>query len=149
MSNDNILTFYGQVGTKPDLREGSGIPWVMFRAASTPSYWDQASRSWRDLETIWLSVKAWKTLAMNAAESLEVGDPIVVVGKLRTQSWTTKEGEPKESSVLEATSIAHDLGRGVTTFRRVDRQPVVAAPSDGTAEALADLETGAVQAPAA
>lgn len=58
MSNDNILTFHGRVGTKVELRDGGASPWVMFRAASTPSYWDQTSRSWRELETTWVSVKA-------------------------------------------------------------------------------------------
>jgi single-strand DNA-binding protein len=149
MSNDNILTFQGHVGTKVELRDGGGSPWVMFRAASTPSYWDQASRSWRDLETTWVSVKAWRTLAQNAAESLEVGDPIIAIGKLRTQTWTTREGESRESTVLEATVLAHDLSRGVTRFRRVDRQQVAAPTSDGTVEALAELESQAAESPAA
>jgi single-strand DNA-binding protein len=148
MSNENILTFHGHVGTSVELREGSAVPWVLFRVASTPSYWDQASRSWRDLPTTWMSVKAFRHLAQNAAESLKVGDPVVVIGRLRTETWTTKEGEARESTVLEATLIAHDLGRGVTHFRKMDRQQAQPTVSDGTAEALAELED-ATQAPAA
>lgn len=149
MSNDNILTFHGHVGTIVELREGAAVPWVLFRVASTPRQYDQATRTWRDLETTWMSVKAWRLLAQNAADSLTIGDPVVVIGKLRTESWTTKEGDSRESTVLEATLIAHDLGRGVTTFRRVDRQPSAAAAGDGTVEALAELEGQTVHAPAA
>jgi single-strand DNA-binding protein len=149
MSNDNILTFHGHVGTVVELREGAAVPWVLFRVASTPRQYDQATRTWRDLETTWMSVKAWRVLAQNAADSLTVGDPIVVIGKLRTESWTTKEGEPRESTVLEASLIAHDLSRGVTSFRRVDRQPVAVAAADGTVEALAELEGQPLEAPAA
>lgn len=149
MSNDNILTFHGHVDTGVELREGAAVPWVLFRVASTPRQYDQATRTWRDLETTWMSVKAWRVLAQNAAESLTIGDPVVVIGKLRTESWTSKDGEPRESTVLEATLIAHDLGRGVTTFRRVDRQPAVVTSSDGTVEALAELEGQQVQTPAA
>ncbi len=149
MSNDNILTFHGHVGTAVEVREGAAVPWVLFRVASTPRQYDQASRTWRDLATIWMSVKAWRVLAQNAADSLSVGDPVVVIGRLRTESWTSREGESRETTVLEATVIAHDLGRGVTTFRRVDRQPAVASVNDGTLEALAELEGQTVQAPAA
>jgi single-strand DNA-binding protein len=148
MSSDNILTFHGNVGTPVDLREGATVPWVLFRVASTPSTWDQASRSWRDLPTTWMSVKAFRQLAQNAADSLSVGDPVVVIGRLRTETWTSKDGELRESTVLDATLVAHDLTRGVTRFRKVDRQQQ-AASVDGTAEALAELEDQTVQAPAA
>ncbi len=138
MSNDNTLTFHGRVGTKVELREG-GVPWVLFRVASTPSYFDQTTRQWRDLETIWLSVKAWRNLAQNVAESLEVGDPIIVTGKVRVERWTTSEGEARESTVVEASLIGHDLTWGVTKLRKVERQPQ-AATNDGTVAALEELE---------
>jgi single-strand DNA-binding protein len=147
MSNDNTMTFHGRVGTPVELREG-GVPWVLFRVASTPSYFDQATRTWRDLETIWISVKAWRSLAQNAAESLEVGDPVVVIGKMRTEKWTTQDGQPRESTVLEANLIGHDLTWGVTKLQRVDRQPVTAR-NDGTVAALAELEGESVDTPAA
>ena len=148
MSNDNTMTFHGRVGTQVELREG-GVPWVLFRVASTPSYFDQVTRTWRDLETIWISVKAWRNLAQNAAESLEVGDPVVVIGKMRTEKWTTQDGQPKESTVLEANLIGHDLTWGVTKLQRVDRQPPAAAKNDGTVAALAELEGESVETPAA
>lgn len=147
MSNDNTMTFHGRVGTKVELRDG-GVPWVLFRVASTPSYFDAATRTWRDLETIWISVKAWRSLAQNAAESLEVGDPIVVIGKIRTEKWTTQDGQPRESTVLEANLIGHDLTWGVTKLQRVDRQPPAAAKND-TGEALAQLEGESVEVSAA
>jgi len=148
MSNDNTMTFHGRVGTQVELREG-GVPWVLFRVASTPSYFDSTTRTWRDLETIWISVKAWRSLAQNAAESLEVGDPVVVIGKLRTEKWTTQDGQPRESTVLEASLIGHDLTWGVTKLQRVDRQPAAAVRNDGTVAALAELEGETVEAPAA
>jgi single-strand DNA-binding protein len=148
MSNDNTMTFHGRVGTKVELREGN-VPWVLFRVASTPSWFDQATRTWRDLETIWISVKAWRNLAQNAAESLEVGDPVVVIGKVRTEKWTTQDGQPRESTVLEANLIGHDLTWGVTKLQRVDRQPAATAKSDDTVAALAELEGESVEVPAA
>ena len=138
MSADNILTFHGRVGTKVELREGA-VPWVIFRVASTPSYFDQATRQWRDLETTWISVKAWRSLAQNVAESLEVGDPIIVMGKMRTERWTSQDGEARESTVLEASLIGHDLTWGVTRLRKVERQS--AAPAEQTGAVLEELES--------
>lgn len=138
MSADNILTFHGRVGTKVELREGA-VPWVIFRVASTPSYFDQATRQWRDLETTWISVKAWRSLAQNVAESLEVGDPIIVMGKMRTERWTSQDGEARESTVLEASLIGHDLTWGVTKLRKVERQS--AAPAEQTGAVLEELES--------
>lgn len=149
MSNENILTLHGHVGTPVDLREGGNVPWVMFRVASTPTYWDQAARSWRDLPTTWMTVKAFRLLAHNASDSLEVGDPVVVTGRLRTEVWASKEGEERESIVLEATLIAHDLNRGVSRFRKVERKSAAAPTRDGTAEALAELESQPAAIPAA
>lgn len=148
MSNDNTMTFHGRVGTKVELREGS-VPWVLFRVGSTPSYFDATTRTWRDLETIWISVKAWRSLAQNVAESLEVGDPVVVIGKVRTERWTTQDGDARESMVLEASLIGHDLTWGVSKLRRVDRQPAVKPAADETGAALAELEGQAVEVPAA
>ena len=148
MSNDNTMTFHGRVGTKVELREGT-VPWVLFRVASTPSYFDSTTRTWRDLETIWISVKAWRSLAQNVAESLEIGDPVVVAGKIRTERWTTPDGEARESTVLEAQLIGHDLTWGVAKLRRVDRQQPAAPANDGTSAALAELEGESVEAPAA
>ena len=148
MSSDNILTFHGRVGTKVELREGA-VPWVLFRVASTPSYFDQTTRQWRDLETIWISVKAWRSLAQNVAESLEVGDPIIAIGKVRTEKWTTKDGEARESTVLEASLIGHDLTWGVTKLRRVERQAGAAAANDDTVAALQELEGQSVESSAA
>lgn len=149
MSNENILTLHGHVGTPVELREGGNVPWVMFRVASTPSYWDAAARSWRDLPTTWMTVKAFRLLAQNAAEAVAVGDPVVITGRLRTEVWVTKEGEERESIVLEATLIAHDLNRGVSHFRKVDRQSPAAPTRDGTSEALAELESQQAEIPAA
>ncbi len=81
--------------------------------------------------------------AQNVAESLEVGDPIIVTGKMRTERWTSQDGEARESTVLEASLIGHDLTWGVTKLRKVERQAQTVAAQDGTAAALAALERSA------
>lgn len=139
MSNENVVTLFGHVGTGIELREGASVPWAMFRVGSTPRWFDTASRTWRDHETTWMTVKVFRSLAQNAAESLNIGDPVVVIGKLRTQAWKTKEGEDRRMEIVEAQIVSHDLNRGIARFARVERQPQAQAGPDADVEALESL----------
>lgn len=136
---DNQVTISGYVGTAVEFRDLNGPPWAMFRVGSTPRYYDRQHNNWRDMETTWMTVKSTRALAQNVADSLQIGDPVVVAGKLRTQVWTSKEGESRRSEVLWADSVSHDLNRGTSTFQRVDRNAAVPVSDDG--EDVAVLET--------
>jgi len=139
-NHENAVTLYGHVGTAIELREGASVPWAMFRVGSTPRWYDTNTRTWRDHETTWLTIKVFRSLAQNVAESLKVGDPVVVIGRLRTQSWTTKEGEARQSEVVEAHVVSHDLNRGITRYARVERQAPGAAEPEEDAAVLETLD---------
>jgi single-strand DNA-binding protein len=65
-------------------------------------------------------VSCFRTLAQHVAQSVCKGDPVIVVGKLRTNVWE-KDGQTHERLVLEADMIGHDLNRGTSTFQRPPR----------------------------
>jgi single-strand DNA-binding protein len=120
--SDVTVTVFGYVGTEVEFRGGNGkAERAMFRIGSTPRYYDRAAREWRDSETVWLTVKAWRDLARNVASSINKGEPVVVVGKLRTSVWTSDDGVEHRRDVLEATTVAHDLARGTSAFHRAER----------------------------
>ena len=85
---------------------------------STPAYYDAAAGVWKRKSTTWLTVKAFRTLAVNALACLHKGDPVMVTGSLVTEEWTT-DGQPHSSLVLIADGIGHDLARGQDTFTRI------------------------------
>ncbi|CAN5363197.1 single-stranded DNA-binding protein [soil metagenome] len=149
MQQDNQITIFGNVGTTIDYRDVNGVPRAIFRMGSTPSVRDWAGGGWRDLETVWISVKVFRTLATNVSDSIKKGDPVVVTGRIRNDVWEDKSGEKRERFVLEASLVAHDLNRGATSFRRVDRTVTLAAPSPEDREVLDSLEKSAASAPAA
>ncbi|KAA1418117.1 single-stranded DNA-binding protein [Mumia zhuanghuii] len=139
--SDNQMTVYGNLGTPVELRESGSFAWAMFRVGSTPRFYDRQQGGWRDLPTVWITVKAARTLAQNAAASLQLGDPVVVLGRLRTHAWKDKEsGEEHRRDILEATAVCHDLNRGTTTFRRNEPAPTAEAPSQ-EGEAVAAFES--------
>ncbi len=65
-----------------------------------------------------------KTLAKNVLASIKKGDPVVVVGRLRTSRWEDAEKGAQSRLTIEAIAVGHDLSGGVATFQRIAR-PVV------------------------
>ena len=57
------------------------------------------SGQWRDVETSFFNVTAWRQLAENVAETLTQGMRVVVIGRLRTNSWETPEGDKRSAWV--------------------------------------------------
>lgn len=146
---DAQITISGYVGTNVEFRSsnGNGYDRAVFRLGSTPRFRDRRDGVWRDQETIWMTVKVWRALAQNVAASVQRGEPVIVVGKLRAERWKGEDGEDHQRDVLEATMVAHDLNRGTTAFRRAERQPEKAEqPDDTQIYAKLDEQTQAVTA---
>jgi single-strand DNA-binding protein len=121
----------GYVGTDVELRSGSGL--ATFRLATTPRY--RKNGDWVDGNTTWLTVTCWRSLAEHVASSIRKGDPVIVVGRLRTNVWQGQDG-PVERLILEAITVGHDLSRGTSAFRRMER---VSVPEDNESEVQAAI----------
>ena len=128
MSDVNV-TLSGYVGSEVEFKEGFNRAGerhphndrAFFRLGSTPRFFDRSTGRWRDGETVWLTVKAWRGLAHNVASSLSMGQPVVVVGKLKTSVWKGQDDQIHSRDVLEATVVGHDLNRGTSAFSRTSR----------------------------
>lgn len=119
MSNEITVTVRGFCGTTAKLNEAPGRrPWAQFRLASTPSFRNPEG-GWRDGETTWLTVKTFGDLARNVGKSVRKSDPVIVVGRLRTERWRTEDGVERESMVLVADAVGPDLALGRSDFTRV------------------------------
>ena len=117
--NEIKTTVFGFMGTQPTrLGQPGSTPVCSFRLGSTPAYYDAAAGVWKRKPTTWLTVKAFRTLAVNALACLHKGDPVIVSGSLVTEEWTS-DGQPHSSLVLVADGIGHDLARGQDTFTRI------------------------------
>jgi Single-strand binding protein family len=62
--------------------------------------------SWRDGEASFFKVNVWRDQAENIAESLAKGNRAVVLGRLRTRSWETPEGDKRTSTEIDADEVA-------------------------------------------
>ena len=70
---------------------------------------DDSTGQWKDVETNFFNVTAWRGLAENVAESLTQGSRVVVVGRLRTNQWETQEGEKRSTIEIEAEEVGPSL----------------------------------------
>jgi single-strand DNA-binding protein len=111
----------GYAGTEVETRGNGTVS--AFRLACTPRI--KTKGGWGDGNTTWIEVACFRTLARHVAQSVRKGDPVLVVGRLRTNVWE-KDGQSRERLVLEADTVGHDLNRGTSAFRRLPRS----APAD-------------------
>ncbi|MFE2142897.1 single-stranded DNA-binding protein [Streptomyces sp. NPDC059456] len=118
--NDTLVTLVGHVATQIDYKETVNGPSARFRFAVTPRYFDRRRDAWTDGSTSFYTVWARRTLAVNLAGSVAVGEPLVVHGRLRVREDPPDgEGNRWFSAEIDATAIGHDLNRGTAAFRRV------------------------------
>jgi single-strand DNA-binding protein len=69
----------------------------------------QEGGAWRDGETTFLRVNAWRDQAAHLADSLRKGDRIMVMGRLRQRSWETPDGERRSVAEIEADEVGASL----------------------------------------
>ncbi|MDN0196910.1 single-stranded DNA-binding protein [Streptomyces sp. S.PNR 29] len=125
--NETIICVVGNVATQPVYRELANGPSARFRLAVTSRYLDREKNVWTDGHTNFFTVWANRQLATNAAASLNVGEPVVVQGRLKVRT-DVREGQSWTSADIDAMAIGHDLARGTSAFRRPNRQESAASP---------------------
>lgn len=119
--NETLVTLQGWVGADVTTRQAGDSVVANFRVASTPRRYQKKTDEWVNGDTQWFSVNAWRSLAENCEKSLRRGDPVVVHGKLRAQTWTNSAGIEVTSFEVEASFVGHDLNKGTGQFTRTAR----------------------------
>ena len=136
--NEAHISLTGYVASEPRLRKISeGVHNLSMRVAWTPRWLDRATGEWTDGNTSYVSVTCWRKLADNVAVCLRKGDPVVIKGRLSVRTYDDKQGVQRTHVDVDATSVGHDLCRGVAQFQRT-------RPATGmtAAEYAADLSAG-------
>ena len=120
MANDNQVMLVGNLTDDPELRfTPNGAAVANFRLAVTPRV--REGDSWKDGETSFFRINVWRQQAENVAETLQKGARCIVVGRLRTRSWETPEGEKRSVTEVEADEIGPSLKFATAKVERSSR----------------------------
>jgi single-strand DNA-binding protein len=109
----------------------AGVGFTRFRLATTARRWDAQRGSWADGPTSFYTVRAWRTLAGHVKESVGLGEPLVVQGRLKIRD-DERDGRRYTDAEIEAVAVGHDLARGVSRFSRSSLQPMAPRPEPAT-----------------
>jgi single-strand DNA-binding protein len=118
MASDNQTVIVGNLVDDPELRfTSNGTPVANLRVAVTQRVLEGGA--WRDGQTSFFRINAWRETASHLAESLHKGDRVVVLGRLRQRSWETPEGERRSVAEIEADEVAASLRWATARIERV------------------------------
>jgi single-strand DNA-binding protein len=143
-----LVHITGYAGTEVEVRGQGNVS--SFRLACTPRVRVKGGE-YGDGNTTWIEVSCFRGLAEHVAASIRKGDPVLVIGRLRTSVWE-KNGQTFDRLGIEADTVGHDLSKGTSMFRRKPRVSVTDAaevaepPHDEVAEAGPNAEERTAQA---
>ena len=99
---DTHVAITGNLTDDPEVTfTPNGTAVANFRLAVTPRV--REGDQWKDGETSFFRITAWRDLATHLADSLSKGDRVIVLGQLRTRSWEDKDSGERRS-VVEVTA---------------------------------------------
>lgn len=105
-------TIPGNLGSDPEVRFlNSGTAVCNFNLAVNKPGAKKGDGSQPD----WFKVEIWGDQAQAAADVLRKGSRCVVVGRVRTETWTGRDGEERISTVLRAEEWFQDWNAAATT----------------------------------
>jgi single-strand DNA-binding protein len=105
---DTFVQLVGNLTDDPEVRfTPTGTQVGSFRLAVTPRV--REGDQWKNGETSYFTITCWRDLAAHTAESLSKGDRTLVIGRLKTRTWETPEGERRSVVEVEADEIGPSL----------------------------------------
>jgi single-strand DNA-binding protein len=116
-----------------------GLRVTKFRIASSRRRLDEATNTWTNTDTVFMSVVCWRQMGDNVMQSLHKGDSVMVYGRMRFSEYEDSHGGPRRQSYeLEAASVGPDLYRYTAQLGRPLRElPDAKVPDQPTAPAAA------------
>ena len=136
MSSLNAVTLVGHLGRKPELRyTATQAAYALISLATNETLLSKGEQPRERTE--WHRVITWGRTAAACAQHLDVGRQVLVRGRLRTRSWTDRQGIQRWSTEILANRVIF-LGSGAK--RPVEPADQIEPPPPEDAPAGADEE---------
>jgi single-strand DNA-binding protein len=124
--SDNQVTLTGNLTDDPELRfTPNGVAVANFRLAVDQRVWD--TDGWKDGEASYFRVNVWRDQAEHVSRSLNKGARCVVVGRLKSRSWETPEGQRRSAVEVDAEEVG--MSMRFTPVAAGAAEPAAATPA--------------------
>jgi single-strand DNA-binding protein len=118
-----LPTVTGEFGIvfEPELRfNDSGKAWIKIRGAANDRVYNAETKEWEQKgDTTYLDIIFGGKLAENLAESVTIGDQIVVSGDLVQREWVTDAGEKRVAYQCRAKTVGVGMLTGPARSSRM------------------------------
>jgi single-strand DNA-binding protein len=139
--SDNQVTLTGNLTDDPELRfTPNGVAVANFRLAVDQRVWD--TDGWKDGESSYFRVNVWRDQAEHVSRSLHKGARCVVVGRLRSHSWETPEGQRRSAVEVHAEEVGMSLRFAAMAPPAAEAAPERPAPAPAPTPAQAPAKAG-------
>jgi single-strand DNA-binding protein len=102
MASVNKVILIGNLGRDPEVRYAPSGSAICNVTLATSRQWKDKTSGERQEETEWHRVVFYDRLAEIAGEYLKKGRPVYVEGRLKTRTWTDKDGVEKYTTEIVA-----------------------------------------------
>jgi len=105
MPSHSFTTITGNLAADPEYMEvgDKETPLAKFDVAVNER-WQTSDGKFKE-EVTWFPVEAWRWLAKTARDYLVKGVQVQIVGKMKKDIWTNKEGQKRSSWYLKADKV--------------------------------------------
>ena len=104
MAGVNKVILVGNLGKDPEVRYlDSGVAVANFSLATTENYKNKQGE--KVSQTEWHNIVLWRGLAEVAEKWLKKGSSVYIEGKIRTNKWEDKEGNPRYNTEILADNM--------------------------------------------
>jgi len=125
------MTVVGRIITDMRRRVVGGQEVISFRVASN-SRRKTADGSWEQGNSLFITVNCWGKLVTGVGAALYKGAPVIAVGTVHTSDYEDRDGVPRSTLEMRATSVGPDLSRVIARVeQRQHPQNLLAGPVNG------------------
>jgi single-strand DNA-binding protein len=119
---ENNVTIVGNLADDPELRfTQGGLAVTTCRVAVNQRFFNKDTNAWDERLDGFFTVNVWRDMGENVAESLNRGDRVLVVGRLRSRSWETNDGQTRWVTEIEADEVCPSLRWATAKPQKVSR----------------------------
>jgi single-strand DNA-binding protein len=120
---DINVTIVGNLVRDPELRfTKNGIAVASFTVVSSSRLMDKTTNEWKDSDPVFMNCNVWREHAENVTNTLTKGSRVLVTGKLKQRSYTTKEGQERQVVELEVEDVGPALRYATAKISKITRE---------------------------